>query len=188
SPLNADRQSWRWDSNPRPSDYKSLALPDCATPACFHECTPAGSSDPGGQRSISPSNSGMRSTWTSAARAGFGGAAARPLPAIAAGEGVAGDGLVSPDEHVPVDAAPAEAEARRRGKRVRVHRVAVGRVRIAWSHSRSGEEGGRPEGQASVGEGGSGERDEHERPEADHEGLHPSDSNTEARRQLLCDP
>src|SRR2546422_7975357 len=25
--------SWRWDSNPRPSDYKSLALPDCATPA-----------------------------------------------------------------------------------------------------------------------------------------------------------
>jgi hypothetical protein len=28
--------SWRWDSNPRPSDYKSLALPDCATPACKH--------------------------------------------------------------------------------------------------------------------------------------------------------
>jgi hypothetical protein len=26
-------QSWRWDSNPRPSDYKSLALPGCATPA-----------------------------------------------------------------------------------------------------------------------------------------------------------
>src|ERR671919_1922318 len=27
------RRSWRRDSNPRPSDYKSLALPDCATPA-----------------------------------------------------------------------------------------------------------------------------------------------------------
>src|SRR5947208_2690047 len=57
----------------------------------------------------------MRSTWTSAARAGFRGAAARPLQAMAAGERVAGDGLVSPDEPVPVDAAPAEAEARRRG-------------------------------------------------------------------------
>jgi hypothetical protein len=48
----------------------------------------------------------MRSTWTSAARAGFGGAAARPLPAIAAGERVAGNGLVVWDEHVPVDAMP----------------------------------------------------------------------------------
>jgi hypothetical protein len=28
-----ERESWGWDSNPRPSDYKSLALPDCATPA-----------------------------------------------------------------------------------------------------------------------------------------------------------
>jgi len=34
------------------------------------------------------------------------------LPAIAAGERVAGDALVSADEHVPVDAAPTEAEAR----------------------------------------------------------------------------
>src|SRR5438046_3123686 len=164
----------RRHSNPRPSDYKSLALPDCATPACFHECTPAGSSDPGGQRSISPSNSGMRSTWTSAARAGFGGAAARPLPAIAAGERVAGDALVPPDEHMPVDAAPTEPEARCRGKRigvVRIHGVAVGQVRIAWSHSRSGEEGGRPEGQASLGEGGRAEAEEQEGPEADQEGL-----------------
>jgi len=37
------------------------------------------------------------------------GARARLLPAIAAGERVAGDALVSPDEHVPVDAAPTEA-------------------------------------------------------------------------------
>src|SRR5438874_11585451 len=84
------------------------------------------------------------------------------LPAKAAGERVAGDALVSPDEHVPVDAAPAEPEARCRGKRVRVVRVpgvAGGRVRIAWSHSRSGEEGGRPEGRASLGKG-SGEHDE----------------------------
>src|SRR5207249_7631499 len=44
---------------------------------------------------------------------------ARPLPAIAARERVAGDALVPPDEHVPVDAAPAEPEARRRRKRVR---------------------------------------------------------------------
>src|SRR5439155_2857975 len=29
----ACERSWRWDSNPRPSDYKSLALPGCATPA-----------------------------------------------------------------------------------------------------------------------------------------------------------
>src|SRR5207247_5340094 len=29
-------RSWRWDSNPRPSDYKSLALPGCATPASGH--------------------------------------------------------------------------------------------------------------------------------------------------------
>src|SRR5436190_22273220 len=133
----------------------------------------------------------MRSTWTSAARAGFGGAAARPLPAIAAGERVAGDALVPPDEHMPVDAAPTEPEARCRGKRigvVRIHGVAVGQVRIAWSHSRSGEEGGRPEGQASLGKGWSGERDEHEGPEAYHEGLHRAASNTETRRQLLCDP
>src|SRR5438034_1864764 len=102
-------------------------------------------------------------------------ARARLLPAIAAGEGVAGDALVPPDEDVSVDAAPAEAKARCRGKRVRVVRVpgvAVGRVRIARSQSRSGEEGGRPEGQASLGKGWSGERDEHEGPEADHEGLH----------------
>src|SRR5437773_7477280 len=88
------------------------------------------------------------------------------LPAIPPRERVAGGGLVARDEDVAVDAAPPEAEARCRGKRVRVvrvHGVAVGRVRIAWSHSRSGEEGGRPEGQASVGEGGSGERDEQER-------------------------
>ena len=39
-------------------------------------------------------------------------AGARLLPAIAAGERVAGDALVSPDEHVPVDAAPTEAEGR----------------------------------------------------------------------------
>src|SRR5438132_2474413 len=58
------------------------------------------------------------------------GASARLLPAIAAGERVARDALVSPDEHVPVDAAPAEPEARRRGERVRVRGVAVGRVRI----------------------------------------------------------
>ena len=32
-------RSWRWDSNPRPSDYKSLALPDCATPALRHRTT-----------------------------------------------------------------------------------------------------------------------------------------------------
>src|SRR5438128_8613948 len=116
-------------------------------------------------------------------------ARARLLPAIAAGERVAGDALVSPDEHVPVDAAPTKAEARGRGKRVRVHGVAVGRVRVAWSHSRSGEEGGRPEGQASLSEGGSGEREEHERPEADHETLHHHGYfNTEARRQLPCDP
>src|SRR5437016_4386230 len=108
-------------------------------------------------------------------------ARARLLPAIAAGERVAGDALVSPDEHVPVDAAPTKAEARGRGKRVRVHGVAVGRVRVAWSHSRSGEEGGRPEGQASLGEGWSGERDEHEGPENDHEGLHHRLSNTLAR-------
>src|SRR6266446_4360745 len=100
------------------------------------------------------------------------GARARLLPAIAAGERVAGDALVPPDEHVPVDAAPTKAEARCRGKRVWVHGIAVGRVRIAWSHSRSGEEGGRLEGQASLSEGWSGEHDEHERPEADHEGLH----------------
>src|SRR5438874_13649249 len=86
-------------------------------------------------------------------------ARARLLPAIAAGERVARDALVSPDEHVPVDAAPTEAEARGRGKRVRVHRVAVGQVRVAWSHTRSGEEGGRPEGQASLSEGWSAERD-----------------------------
>src|SRR3989442_4442933 len=88
-------------------------------------------------------------------------ARARLLPAIAAGERVAGDALVSPDEHVPVDAAPTKAEARGRGKRVRVHgvAVAVGRVRVAWSHSRRGEEGGRPEGQASPGKGWLGERD-----------------------------
>src|SRR5437016_1352608 len=115
-------------------------------------------------------------------------ASARLLPAIAAGERVAGDALVSPDEHVPVNAASTEPEARCRGKRVRVHGVAVGRVRIAWSHNRSREEGGRPEGQASLGKGWSGERDEHEGPEADHEGFHRSSSNTEARRQLLCDP
>src|SRR3989475_12255872 len=97
------------------------------------------------------------------------------LPAIAAGERVAGDALVPHDEHVPVDAAPTEAEARCRGKRVgvvRVHGVAIRWVRIAWSHRRPGEEGGRPEGQASLSEGWSGEREEHERAEADHEGLH----------------
>src|SRR5213079_154424 len=108
--------------------------------------------------------------------------------AIAAGERVAGDALVPPDEHMPVDAAPTEPEARCRGKRigvVRIHGVAVGQVRIAWSHRRPGEEGGRPEGQASLGKGWSGERDEHEGPEADHEGLHGPPSNTEARRQLL---
>jgi hypothetical protein len=33
------------------------------------------------------------------------------VPAIAAGERVAGDALVPPDEHVPIDAAPTEAEA-----------------------------------------------------------------------------
>src|SRR5439155_17755789 len=113
------------------------------------------------------------------------GAAPPLLPAVAAGEGVALDALVPPDEHVPVDAAPTEAEARCRGKRVRVHGAAVGRVRIAWSHTRSGEEGGRPEGQASLSEGWSGERGEHKRPEADHEGLHRPASNTEASRQLL---
>src|SRR5438094_3447240 len=105
-------------------------------------------------------------------------ARARLLPAIAAGERIAGDPLVSPDEHVAVDAAPAEAEARCRRKRVRVAPgVAVGRVRIAWSHSRSGEEGGRPEGQAALSEGWSGE---HDGPEADHEGLHRLASYTEA--------
>src|SRR5438128_6720266 len=31
--VSAPDPSWRWDSNPRPSDYKSLALPGCATPA-----------------------------------------------------------------------------------------------------------------------------------------------------------
>src|SRR6059036_1795159 len=127
----------------------------------------------------------MRSNAT---RGGRGcGASARLLPAIAAGERVAGDALVPPDEHVPVDAAPTEAEARCRGKRVRVLRVngvAVGRGRIAWSHTRSSEEGGRPEGQASLGEGGLAECDEHEGPEADHEGLHRPASNTKARRQL----
>ena len=41
-----------------------------------------------------------------------GGAGALLLPAIAAGERVAGEALVSPDEHMPVDAAPTEAEAR----------------------------------------------------------------------------
>src|SRR5438132_1418180 len=110
-------------------------------------------------------------------------ARARLLPAIAAGERIAGDPLVSPDEHVPVDAAPAEAEARCRGKRVwvvRVRGVAVGRVRIAWNHSRSGEEGGRPEVQASLSEGWSGE---HDGPEADHEGLHRLASYTEARHR-----
>src|SRR2546425_7752859 len=91
-----------------------------------------------------------------------GGARARLLPAIAAGEGVAGDALVSPDEDVPVDAAPTEAEARCWGEWVWVHGVAVGRVRIDWGNSRSGEEGGRPEGQASLSEGWSGERDERE--------------------------
>src|SRR5439155_3097518 len=126
------------------------------------------------------------------------GAAPPLLPAVAAGEGVALDALVPPDEHVPVDADPTEAEARCRGKRVRVHGVAVGRVRvhgvavgrvrIAWSHTRSGEEGGWAEGQASLSEGRSGEREEHERPEADHETLHHAYSNTEARRQLPCDP
>src|SRR5437667_5234024 len=111
------------------------------------------------------------------------------LPAIAAGERVAGDALVPPDEHVPVDAAPTEAEARCRGKRVRVVRVqgvAVGRVRIAWSHTRSSEEGRRPEGQASLGEGGLAECDEHEGPEAGHEGLHRPASNTKVSRQLLA--
>src|SRR5436309_304919 len=67
-------------------------------------------------------------------------------------------------------------------------RVAVRWVWIAWSHSRPGEEGGRSEGQASLSEGWSGEREEHERPEADHEGLQRAAFNTEARRQLLCDP
>ena len=67
-------------------------------------------------------------------------------------------------------------------------RVAVRWVWIAWSHSRPGEEGGRSEGQASLSEGWSGEREEHERPEADHEGLHRLASNTEASRQVLCDP
>src|SRR5947208_6041939 len=118
---------------------------------------------------LAPESSGM---WFTSIRGGRGGGRACPLlPAIAARERVAGDALVSPDEHVPVDAAPTEAEARCRGKGVRVHRVAVGRVRIAWGHSRSGEEGG-PEGQASLSEGWSGEREEHEGPEADHEGLH----------------
>src|SRR5206468_5287025 len=135
---------------------------------------------------LAPESSGM---WFTSIRGGRGGGRACPLlPAIAAGERVAGDALVAPDEHVPVDAAPAEAEARCRGKRVRVvrvHGVAEGRVRIAGSHSRAGEEGGRPEGQASLGKGKSGERDEHERPEADHEGLHGAACNTEARRQLL---
>src|SRR5207249_12338147 len=133
---------------------------------------------------LAPESSGM---WFTSIRGGRGGGRACPLlPAIAAGERVAGDALVPPDEHVPVDAAPAEAEARCRRKRVRVvPGVAVGRVRIAWSHSRSGEEGGRPEGQAALSEGWSGE---HDGPEADHEGLHRLASYTEARRQLLCDP
>src|SRR2546425_56495 len=141
-------------------------------------------------RSISPSSSGNAVHSTRGGRRG-GGACPPLLPAIAAGEGVAGDALVPPDEDVSVDTAPAEPEARCQGKRVRVVRVrgvAVGRVRIARSHSRSGEEGGRLEGQAPSGKGWSGERDEHERPEADHEGLHRPASNTEARRQLLSGP
>src|SRR5437879_1637024 len=45
---NAPRSewSWRWDSNPRPSDYKSLALPGCATPASRHR-TPCPSASTG---------------------------------------------------------------------------------------------------------------------------------------------
>src|SRR5204863_9624301 len=119
------------------------------------------------RRSISPSRLGDGPR--PGADAGVA-ARARLLPAIAAGERVAGDALVPPDEHVPVDAAPAEAEAQCRGKPVgvvRVHGVAVGRVRIAWSHTRSGEEGRRAEGQASLSEGWSAECNEHERPEAD---------------------
>src|SRR5438552_5844825 len=136
---------------------------------------------------LAPESSGM---WFTSIRGGRGGGRACPLlPAIAAGERVAGDALVPPDEHVPVDAAPTEAEARCRGKRVRVVRVqgvAVGRVRIAWSHTRSSEEGRRPEGQASLGEGGLAECDEHEGPEAGHEGLHRPASNTKVSRQLLA--
>src|SRR3989475_12738278 len=124
-------------------------------------------------RAGKPHPDGQRSAWrrplreTRSRDAAFGGdeepvpwsggvASARLLPAIAAGERVAGDALVPPDEHVPIDAAPTEPEARRRGERVwvvRVHGVAVGRAGIAWSHTRSGEPGGRPRGLAQRGGG-----------------------------------
>src|SRR5437867_7872528 len=47
------RSSWRSDSNRRPSDYKSLALPDCATPASNDRSIgsrAAGGMDCGGRR------------------------------------------------------------------------------------------------------------------------------------------
>ena len=57
--------SWRWDSNPRPSDYKSLALPDCATPACLSvAAAPARSRIAGiATRKEPPWRCSSRSTW-----------------------------------------------------------------------------------------------------------------------------
>jgi hypothetical protein len=57
--------SWRRDSNPQPADYKSAALPDCATPASrLTVCPPYGIC-----RSPGPRPCGSRSVATVAARA-----------------------------------------------------------------------------------------------------------------------